>query len=137
MGPLSTESFDEIQVESHTFTAPIGDTILYLMTASGGGLNFAVGSVSGVIAGALAGSLFRKRFRWEACDDPRELGRQILGGALMGIGAVLAVGCSIGQGLTAFSTLTFSAPVVAISIFMGASLGLRSLISGIAFWRNS
>ncbi len=136
LGLLSAESFDEIRVESHTFTAPVGGAILYLMTASGGGLNFSIGSVVGVVFAAMVGSLIRRRFRWEACDDPRELGRQILGGFLMGIGAVLAVGCSVGQGLTAFSTLTFSAPVVATSIFMGASLGLRSLITGVAFWRR-
>lgn len=136
LGLLSAESFDEIRVESHTFTAPVGDTILYLMTASGGGLNFSIGAVVGVVFGAMVGSLIRQRFRWEACDDPRELGRQIFGGFLMGIGAVLAVGCSVGQGLTAFSTLTFSAPVVAISIFIGASLGLKSLITGVTFWRQ-
>ena len=137
LGLLAEESFEPIQIESHTFTAPLGETLLFLMTASAGGLGFPVGSVFGVLLGALAGSMIRSRFRWEACDDPRELGRQIAGAALMGVGAVLAVGCSVGQGLTAFSTLTFSAPVVAISIFVGAALGLRSLISGIAFWRSS
>lgn len=136
LGLLASESFEPIQIESHTFTAPIGETLLFLMTASGGGLGFPIGSVFGVIAGAVVGSLVRKRFRWEACDDPRELGRQIAGAALMGVGAVLAVGCSVGQGLTAFSTLTFSAPVVMCSIFLGAALGLKSLISGIAFWRG-
>ena len=136
LGPLAAESFDNIQVQSHTFTVPIGDTIMYLMTASAGGLNFAIGSVAGVLSSALAGSLFRKRFRWEACDDPRELGRQMFGGFLMGVGAVLALGCSVGQGLTAFSTLTFNAPVVAVCIFLGAAFGLKSLISGGIFRQN-
>lgn len=130
LGALATESFDSIPVESHTFTAPVGETVLYLMTASGGGLGFSIGSVTGVLAGAAIGSLIRKRFRWEACEDPRELGRQMLGGFLMGIGAVLSVGCSIGQGLTAFSTLALSAPVVLISIVVGAAIALRQLIQG-------
>ena len=127
---VAEESFDVVQVESHSFTAPLGETILYLMTASGGGLNFAVGSVAGVIAGAVIGSISKGHFRWEACDDPHELGRQIMGGFLMGIGGVLALGCSVGQGLTAFSALALSAPVVLGSIFIGASLGLRQLIQG-------
>jgi hypothetical protein len=48
----------------------------------------------------------------------------------MGAGAVLAVGCSIGQGLSAFSLLAFSAPVAAVAIITGAVLGLRQLIEG-------
>lgn len=130
LGPLAEASFDDIQVEAHTFTAPVGESLIYLMTASAGGLNFPVGSVAGVLTGAFVGAMFRGRFRWEACDDPRELGRQMLGGFLMGVGAVLAVGCSVGQGLTAFSTLAYSAPVVTACIFAGAALGLRGMIHG-------
>ena len=127
---LSEHSFNIVSVESHSFTAPLGETLLFLMTASGGGISFAVGSVTGVILGALLGSISKGHFRWEACDDPHELGRQILGGALMGVGGILALGCSVGQGLTAFSMLTFSAPVVLASIFVGAAFGLRQLIRG-------
>ncbi|MEM1300544.1 MAG: YeeE/YedE family protein [Pseudomonadota bacterium] len=128
---VASHSFDVVMVESHAFTAPSGETILYLMTASaGGGPGFAIGSVLGVVIGALLGSVSKGHFRWEACDDPGELGRQLYGGALMGVGGVLAVGCSVGQGLTAFSTLAFSAPVVLAAIFAGAALGLRQLIQG-------
>ena len=127
---LARHSFEIVPVESHSFTAPVGETMLFMMTGSGDGLSFAIGSVAGVVVGALIGSIYKGQFRWEACDDPQELGRQILGGALMGVGAVLALGCSVGQGLSAFSTLTFSAPIVLASIVLGASLGLRHLIQG-------
>lgn len=130
LGLLAAESFDDIQIEAHTFTAPVGESLIYMMTASAGGLNFPVGSVAGVLAGAFVGAMIRGRFRWEACDDPRELGRQMFGGFLMGVGAVLAAGCSVGQGLTAFSTLAYSAPIVAICIFLGAAIGLRGMIHG-------
>jgi uncharacterized membrane protein YedE/YeeE len=127
---VARTGFDGVRVESHSFTAPIGDSLLYVMTSTGGGLGFGVGSVAGVLVGAFIGSLSRGHFRWEACDDPRELGRQILGAFLMGTGGVLALGCSVGQGLTAFSTLAWSGPVVLLSIFVGAALGLRQLIRG-------
>ena len=120
-------------VISHTFSAPLGDTILYLMTASGGtAFGFGVASVLGVLAGAFAGSLIKGHFRWEACDDPRELRRQILGGICMGFGGVIAVGCSVGQGMSAFSVMALSAPVTLAAIFAGAALGLRQLITGFA-----
>lgn len=122
--------FEELAVVSHTFSAPVGETIIYGMTASGQTLSFGIGSVVGVWVGAFLGSLIKGHFRWEACEDPRELRRQIVGAALMGVGAVIALGCSVGQGLSAFSVLAYSAPVTFAAIFAGAALGLRQLIVG-------
>jgi len=129
---IAATGFGNEPIETHTFAAPIGDTIFYSMTASGNTLSFSVGSVVGVVLGAFIGSWGKGHFRWEACEDPRELRRQLLGAALMGPGAILAVGCSVGQGLSAFSVLAYSAPVAFISIFVGAMLGLRQLITGFA-----
>lgn len=127
---LHTESFGEIGVEGASFTAPLGRTIIFFMTSTAGGITFSVGLVGGVLAGAFAGSAFRGLFRWEACEDPRELGRQVTGAALMGIGGTVALGCSIGQGVTAMSVLAFSAPVTLAAVAAGAALGLRHLIGG-------
>lgn len=127
---IASNGFDGVGVVSHTYSAPMGDSILYVMTASGGGYGFGVGSVFGVLVGALAGSFIKGHFRWEACEDPRELKRQILGAAFMGVGAIMALGCTIGQGISAFSVLAFSAPIVFASIFAGAAIGLRQLILG-------
>ena len=126
----TTTGFSVTPALSHTFTAPLGETILFVMTSSGGGLSFGVGSVFGVLAGALCGSLIKGHFRWEACEDPRELKRQIIGAICMGFGAVLALGCTIGQGISAFSVLALSAPITFAAIFAGAALGLRHLITG-------
>ena len=127
---ISHNGFAAEPIETHTFAAPIGDTIYYGMTASGNTVSFSVGSVLGVIFGAILGSYSKGHFRWEACEDPRELRRQIGGAVMMGAGAILAVGCSVGQGISAFSLLAFSAPVAVISIFLGAAFGLRQLIVG-------
>ncbi|MEP5153158.1 YeeE/YedE family protein [Planktotalea sp.] len=127
---VASNGFDATPVISHTFSAPIGETMLYLMTSSGNVISFGAGSVGGVLIGAAVGSLYKGHFRWEACDDPRELRRQILGACLMGVGAVVSVGCSVGQGLSAFSTLAFSAPLTLACIMIGAAVGLRQLILG-------
>lgn len=129
---VAMAGFEAEPIETHSFAAPIGDTIYYGMTASGNALSFSVGSVIGVVLGAALGSFSRGHFRWEACEDPRELRRQILGAAIMGPGAILAVGCSIGQGIAAFSVLAFSAPLAFAAIFLGAAIGLRQLITGFA-----
>jgi uncharacterized protein len=127
---LGHASFGEIEVEGLSFTAPLGRTLIWLMTSTAGGLSFSVGAVTGVLMGALAGSLWRGLFRWEACEDPRELGRQVSGAAMMGIGGVVALGCSVGQGVSAFATLAWSGPVTLAAIGIGAVFGLRKLIGG-------
>lgn len=127
---LYETSLGAVSVEGPSFTAPVGRTLIFLMTSTAGGITFSVGSVVGVMAGALIGSMIRGMFRWEACEDPRELGRQVGGAVLMGIGGVVAMGCSVGQGVTGFATLAWSGPVTLVAIAIGAVIGLRQLISG-------
>lgn len=127
---IAHTGFDGTSVVSHTFSAPIGETILFAMLSSGLTLSFGIGSVTGVWTGAFIGSLIKGHFRWEACEDPRELRRQIFGAILMGFGAVIATGCTIGQGISAFSLLSYSAPVTMLAIFAGAAIGLKQLIVG-------
>lgn len=127
---VATNGFEALPVVSHSFSAPVGETIVWAMSGSLRPVSFAVGSVGGVWLGAFVGSLIKGHFRWEACEDPRELRRQIIGAAVMGAGAVLAMGCTVGQGMSAFSLLAISAPVTFLSIFAGAAFGLRQLIEG-------
>lgn len=127
---IAETSLGSVPVEGPSFTAPVGRTLIFLMTSTAGGITFSVGSVVGVMAGALLGSSLRGLFRWEACEDPRELGRQVGGAALMGVGGVVAMGCSVGQGVSGIATLAWSGPVTIAAIAAGAAIGLRQLIAG-------
>lgn len=129
---VATAGWDDLPVASHTYSKPLGDTILFAMLSSGLTLNFGIGSVFGVLAGAFIGSMLKGHFRWEACDDPRELRRQLGGAVLMGFGASVSIGCSVGQGLSAMSLLAYSAPVTLAAIFVGCYIGLRQLVMGFA-----
>jgi hypothetical protein len=126
----AARSFEIVAVESHTFTMPLGEVLLQAMRSTSRDGGFSVGSVLGVLFGAFLGSHLRRQFRWEACDDPGELRRQIFGAALMGAGGVIALGCSIGQGMSAFSVLAISAPITTAAIGIGAVVGLRYLVEG-------
>lgn len=117
-------------IEGPSFTAPVGRAILYLMTATGMLPSFSTGLVFGTLFGAMLASVLQRSFRWEACDDPRELGRQLGGAVLMGVGGVIAMGCTIGQGLTGFATLAWSGPVTLAAIALGAYGGLLQLVRG-------
>lgn len=129
---VAENGFEPTVIRSHTYAAPLGETLHYGMLGSAVGLSFGIGSVMGVIGGAVAGSLFKGHFRWEGCEDPRELRRQIGGAVLMGFGAAIAIGCSVGQGLSAISLLSLGAPITLIGIFGGAAIGLRHMIEGLA-----
>jgi hypothetical protein len=126
----SEHSFEVVQIEAGSFVVPVADTILHAITFTGVVPDYGVGLVLGVIGGAAACAAWKRDVRWEACDDARELGRHIAGGALMGFGGVFAMGCTIGQGVTGVSALAISAPLVLASIFLGAKLGLAYLIEG-------
>ncbi|WP_138472732.1 YeeE/YedE family protein [Poseidonocella sp. HB161398] len=127
---LGARSFGAIGVEGPSYVAPLGRSLLWLMTSTAGGLSFATGSVAGVMAGGFAGSVLRGMFRWEACEDPRELGRQVGGAVAMGIGGVVAMGCSVGQGVSGTAVLAWSGPVTLAAIAAGAAAGLHRLIGG-------
>lgn len=126
-------SFDPVQIEAGSFVVPVADTILQFVAYTGALPDYGVGLVIGVVIGAAACAFNRRDVRWEACDDARELGRHLIGGFLMGAGGVFAMGCTIGQGVTAVSALALSAPIVMISIAIGARMGLAYLIEGSAF----
>ncbi|WP_099865717.1 YeeE/YedE family protein [Pararhizobium haloflavum] len=126
-------SFYPVQVESASFVTPVADLVMLFGIHTGGGFpDYGVGVVFGTVLGAAFAAWRSNDMRWEACDDARELGRHLGGAALMGIGGVFALGCTIGQGISAMSTLAVSAPIVMVSIGAGARLGLAHLIEGSA-----
>lgn len=121
--------------ESLSFVAPSGRALLQFMTEAFRNIGFGVAAMVGVLAASLATSLTLGELRLDAFDDAGEMGRHIVGGALMGIGGVLSVGCTIGQGLSASSALALSAPVFLLAVVFGARIGLRYLLDGQALWR--
>ena len=121
--------------ESLSFVAPMGRALLQFMTDPFRNTGFGVAAMFGVLAASFVIAWWRDELRSEAFDDATEMRRHVLGGALMGIGGVLAQGCTIGQGLSAASTLAVTAPLFIASVFLGAKLGLLHLIEGRSLWR--
>jgi uncharacterized protein len=124
-GYLGADDFDPVPVASLTFVAPIGETIQYAMLSTGTALGFGVAVVFGVMLGALAASIASRTFSLEGFTSPGRMLRSMAGGIMMGIGGALALGCSIGQGLTGLSTLAIGSFLAAGGILVGAVLALR------------
>src|SRR5699024_5732045 len=112
-GWLGADDFDPMPVTSLTFVAPIGDTVQYIMIATGMKLRFGIVVVLGVLAGSFLTALLRRDFQLKGFETPAQMARYISGGVLMGVGGTLALGCSIGQGLTGLSSLAFSSAISA------------------------
>lgn len=127
-GVAGNDPFDPIRLESYSFVAPLGETLVFVMSASGSRVDFMEGSVIGVLAGAFMAARHAGEFRWEAYDDAREMKRHLAGATLMGTGGVTALGCTIGQGLTGISTLSIASFLAIGAIFAGARAGLYWLV---------
>ncbi|MGY3561121.1 putative membrane protein YedE/YeeE [Bradyrhizobium sp. USDA 4463] len=124
-GYVGADDFNPVPVTSLTFIAPIADSLQYAMLSTGLTLNFGIATVGGVLAGSLVTALVTGRFRLEGYSSPRHMLRSAGGAALMGIGGVMAFGCSIGQGLTGVSTLALGSFVAVAGIVLGTAAGLR------------
>ncbi|MFN0264192.1 YeeE/YedE family protein [Tepidamorphus sp. 3E244] len=128
----SRNSFDVVQLEAGSFVVPVGDTIMKFTTYTATVPDYGIGLVLGTLLGGMACAWRNREVRWEACDDGRELRRHLVGAAMMGVGGVFAMGCTIGQGLTGVSTMAITAPFTILSIVIGARMGLAMLLEGSA-----
>jgi len=127
-GFFGADDFNPTPVTSLTFIAPIADALQYVMLSTGSTLNFCIVTVFGVFAGSLATALATGRFHLEGYQSPRHMLRSAGGAALMGAGGVMALGCSIGQGLTGLSTLSLASFVAVAGILAGTAIGLRGAL---------
>jgi uncharacterized membrane protein YedE/YeeE len=75
-------------------------------------------------------AVLRHEFRLEGFRDTPELLRHLIGGAAMGIGGVLALGCTIGQAITGLSTLALGSVLTCLAIVVGCFCGLAYLQHG-------
>lgn len=124
-GIIGVDDFDPVPVEGLSFVAPTGNTLSYLMTYTGATINFGIAVVFGMIAGScLYGVIFRT-FRIETFTDRTDMINHLVGGVLMGFGGVLALGCTIGQGVTGISTLALGSFVAVLSIILGSAVTMK------------
>jgi uncharacterized membrane protein YedE/YeeE len=116
--------------ESLNYVGPIGGSLLFLMTGSGGAPGFGVALVAGTILGAAAVAVQRRQFRLETFVARDDMVRHLLGGALMGCGGALALGCTVGQGLTGAATLALGSWLALAAILAGGAWGVNHLLTG-------
>jgi len=116
----------DVAPQSYTFINPIGQTLRYSLKGFDNAyLTFGIVAVLGVILGSFIWSILSKSFRVEWFVDVKDFITHLIGGTLMGVGGVLALGCTIGQGITGVSTLSMGSFLALISIIFGSSLTMK------------
>lgn len=112
--------------QSFTFINPMGQTLGYV---AGGFqstlLTFGIMAVAGVIAGSLLWSIVSRSFRIEWFASFKDFATHVIGAILMGFGGVLAMGCTIGQGVTGFSTLALGSILAFAAIVIGSAVTMK------------
>jgi len=116
--PLSPQSF--------TFINPMGQTFGYIGSGlSRSMLTFGIMALMGVIVGSFLWSLLSKSLRFEWFISFKDFVTHIVGAMLMGFGGVLALGCTIGQGITGVSTLAAGSFLALVAIVFGSAITMK------------
>ena len=115
------------RMESFSFVSPLAYTLEYLMfwTDKSRVITYGIASAAGVIAGSAAYALATRTFRWEGFRDAEDTANHIVGGVLMGFGGITALGCTIGQGITGFSTLALGSIITFVAIVAGSAATMK------------
>jgi len=115
------------RMESFSFVAPLAYVLDGLVFYSDASKHLTQGMVLvlGVVLGSAAVALVTRSFRWEGFRNAEDTANHLVGAALMGVGGVAALGCTVGQGLSGLSTLALGSFITMVAIVAGAVLALR------------
>ena len=128
---MATDMPSRVQVQSYTFVSPMGDSVRYLLDPLKMSLvNFGVVALAGVISGSFVYAISTKNFRIEWFASFGDFVNHAIGGALMGIGGVLSMGCTVGQAITGMSTLAIGSMLTFVAIVAGAAATIK-----FQYWR--
>lgn len=117
---VSTLSFEPIQTQGLTFSLPSAEWLTRVTNNPNLKIGFDFGLLPGVVLGAFLAAAMGKTFKLEGFQDAWTMVRYVSGAILMGFGAVLGGGCSIGAAVTGSSILAVTAFIALLGIVIGA-----------------
>jgi uncharacterized membrane protein YedE/YeeE len=124
-GPLFADEFETVQLESLNMTRSGGDALMYLLIFTGAKVNFGIAFTAGILLGAFAVAAARGELELAGFEQPADMLRYAGGAAFMGAGGVLALGCTIGNGLTGVASLAPVSFIAVPAIVLGAAATLK------------
>ncbi len=112
--------------QSLTFIGPMGHLQQYIWQGFNSlFLTIGVATVAGVIIGSFLYTVIFRKVRIEWFVDWKDFFNHVIGAVLMGIGGVLAMGCTIGQGISGVSTLALGSILTVLSIIAGCAATMK------------
>jgi len=112
--------------QSLTFIGPSGHVAQYLKEGFAAiYLTFGVATLAGVIVGSFLYTLLFRKLRIEWFVTWKDFMMHAVGAVLMGIGGVLAMGCTIGQGISGVSTLALGSILTLVAIIAGSAATMK------------
>lgn len=129
-GVMGEESMERIiELSGVSFVYPTSKSLELFMFYQVNEFTFPIALVCGMMIGAFTMSYFNKKYSF-GCTATQKVNRvtyNMIGGALMGTGGILSIGCTVGQGLTGMSTLAFASFLAISSIFIAGVITGRIL----------
>jgi uncharacterized membrane protein YedE/YeeE len=130
---LALDDFADVPVQlaSLTYVRPSGDTLDYLMRFTAyAAPSFAVVTTLGALLGGFIGAVIHGKFAIATFADAKDttrnlLGAALIGAALMGIGGVVALGCTVGQAVSGASTMALGSYITFVFIVIGGMAGMK------------
>lgn len=125
---LAQDDFADVPVAlaSLTYVRPSGDTIDYLMRFTAySAPSFAVVTTFGALLGGFIGAIIHGKFHIATFADAKDTTRNMFGAALMGIGGVVALGCTVGQAISGASTMALGSYITFVFIVVGGIAGMK------------
>lgn len=126
-GYVLSDPFEPIPLETLAFTSAATESLFWWVAGTAVAPTFGTGLLGGVLAGSAASALLAGRFRWVGFTSEVATSRYLVGAILMGIGGVLAGGCTVGAGMGGTSVLSVAALVALGAMIVGA-LGSNMLL---------
>jgi uncharacterized protein len=113
---------------SLTYVRPTGDALEWLMRFTASRMpGFGVATFFGALIGAYVAARTMGRFKLTTFSNATDARRNLTGATLMGIGGVLALGCTIGQAVTGISTLAIGSFLTFGAIVIGGMHGMKHM----------
>ena len=123
---IASQSFEAVQIQSLSFSSGSAEMLMRALSSSTSpSLGFDAGLLPATFLGSLLGALLGGDFKFEGFKTENKLGHYLVGAVLMGFGAVLAGGCTVGAGMTGGSVFSLTAWLTLIAIWLGAGMAWR------------
>lgn len=123
---VSSNAFDPVTLQSLTFASPSADWLMRILSKSGvSDVGFEAALLPATFVGAFLSAVLRREFKFETFRSENKMGHYMLGAVLMGFGAVLAGGCTVGAAMSGGSIFALTAWLTLLAIVAGSCLMLK------------